>query len=281
MLMRIIKGTITLIILITILIIGGCGGVGQSNDENIDTSLQDVKDEGYFVLGMQQEIPPLIYVDRSGALNGFDLDIMKEVAARMDLELHVEDLKGKDAMLEFKEGNVDVLVQDYFLQDQQSEQESNEAFNLSKPYVQSQYVIMTRKNSNVSSIEALKEKKVGINSKSNSQNVMNRDNAFDNIKNTLDLSAFDTDQDVLAALGVGNLDAAIVDETFARYMILQKPSEFNLIGKLEEKVLRSIVFRLDDKAFKQEIDKILEEMKQDGTIESFSKEWFGYNLMIQ
>jgi polar amino acid transport system substrate-binding protein len=55
-----------------------------------DDSLQKIKEEGRFVLGLDDNFPPMGFRDESGNIVGFDIDLAKEVANRMGVEVELK-----------------------------------------------------------------------------------------------------------------------------------------------------------------------------------------------
>ena len=52
-----------------------------------DTGLEDLKAKGTFVMGFDEEYPPMGFVDENGEYVGFDIDLAKEVTSRLGVEL--------------------------------------------------------------------------------------------------------------------------------------------------------------------------------------------------
>ena len=52
-----------------------------------DDSLTKIKTSGVFVLGLDDAFPPMGFRDESNEITGFDIDVAKEVASRMGVEL--------------------------------------------------------------------------------------------------------------------------------------------------------------------------------------------------
>ena len=51
-----------------------------------DTGLADVQAKGTFVMGFDEEYPPMGFVDEKGDYVGFDIDLAKEVTSRLGVE---------------------------------------------------------------------------------------------------------------------------------------------------------------------------------------------------
>lgn len=60
----------------------------DSQAENTgDDSLQKIKDKGQLVLGLDDSFPPMGFRDTDNNIVGYDIDLAKEVAERMGVEL--------------------------------------------------------------------------------------------------------------------------------------------------------------------------------------------------
>ena len=71
------------------------------------------------------------------------------------------------------------------------------------------------------------------------------------------------------------LDAVVVDEILVRYYMKKAPGKYKVLKEDLGKEVVGVGFRKDDKEFAARIDKILDEMKKDGTCKKISMQWFG------
>ena len=62
-----------------------------------DTGLEDLKAKGTFVMGFDEEYPPMGFVDENGEYVGFDIDLAKEVTSRLGVELAARCAGGRQA----------------------------------------------------------------------------------------------------------------------------------------------------------------------------------------
>ena len=77
----------------------------------------------------------------------------------------------------------------------------------------------------------------------------------------------------------GRLDAVIGDEIVGRYYMSKHPDELEalpiVVGPVSE---FGIAFAKDNTALQSEVQKVIDEMKADGTIAKISTEWFGKDI---
>ena len=81
-------------------------------------------------------------------------------------------------------------------------------------------------------------------------------------------------------LEAGRLDAIITDEIVGRYYMSKKPDKFvclpTPVGPIGD---FGIGFRKDDTKLQGEVQKVLNEMKKDGTAGKISTKWFGSDIL--
>ena len=105
---------------------------GDSQAENAgDDSLQKIKDKGQLVLGLDDSFPPMGFRDTDNNIVGYDIDLAKEVAERMGVELIITPVDWDYKETELNDGNVDCLWNGMSVDD-----ERKEKMNLSEPYME-------------------------------------------------------------------------------------------------------------------------------------------------
>ncbi len=262
-------GFCILIVCILCVLMIGCGDGSQLENDVQDTSLQDIKEKGHFVLGINKGLPPLSYIDRNGENTGFDLELMTEVAKRMGVEIQIKSENYESGLEYLKNGEVDIL-------NGLSIGESEE-IDYSIPYIDSGSLILVRSDSQLMT-DNLENKKIGVVLNSKGHDILTSDDTF--LNSVSELLTYDTNQEVLTQLGVGIVDAAVVEEAFGRYIMRQRPSEFRIIDEIEG-IVYGMGFRNDEDTFREEVDRILDEMKEDGTMSNISRKWFGNDLILE
>jgi len=70
-----------------------------------------------------------------------------------------------------------------------------------------------------------------------------------------------------------------MDEVAARYIISRKQGAFVILADNFGTEQYGVGFRKDDIAFRDAVDKVLDEMKKDGTIDRIARKWFGKSVI--
>ena len=78
-----------------------------SKEPKVDNSLEELKGRGEFVLGLDDSFPPLGFRDESNNIVGYDIDLAKEVCARLGVTLRCQPIDWAAKEQELNTGNID------------------------------------------------------------------------------------------------------------------------------------------------------------------------------
>mgnify|MGYP002570868136 CR=1 FL=1 len=180
-----------------------------------DDSLQKVKEKKVFVLGLDDSFPPMGYRDvDSGDIIGYDIDLAKEVCARMGVELKLQPIDWDYKEAELNEGNIDCIWNGMSIDD-----ERKEKMCLSEPYMENRQVVVTLKSSGIEKVSDLKDKVVVLQKGSTAAGALDgREDVKSVIKDGAAVEVPDNVQ-AMYELRQGTSDAVVMDEIVARYYI--------------------------------------------------------------
>ena len=83
-------------------------------------------------------------------------------------------------------------------------------------------------------------------------------------------------------LASGRVDAIVLDELVGRYYITKKaknPSEYRVLEQGFAAEQMAVGMRKGDTELQAKLQKVLDEMKKDGTSAKISKQWFGVDMI--
>ena len=72
--------------------------------------LDDVKAAGKFVFGLEVGYKPFEYMDDSGNLDGYDIDVSKEISKRMGVESVPQDTNWSTVIQSMYDGSFDLIL---------------------------------------------------------------------------------------------------------------------------------------------------------------------------
>ncbi len=231
------------------------------------------KDDKKFVVGFDQEFPPMGFVADDGSYVGFDLDLAQECAKRMGMEFVAQPIAWDSKDQELKTGNIDCIWNGFTMTDERMDK-----YTWSDPYIENDQVVVVKNGSGISSLADLAGKTVAVQKDSSGLEALN-DNAA--LKDTFgELVELDSYLQAMMELEVGSVDAIVMDEIVARYEIQTSGKDFAVLDEAVASEQYGVGFLLGNTALRDEVQKTLEEMAADGTMAKISEKWFGSDVTI-
>lgn len=112
------------------------------------------------VIGTSADFPPLSFIDKDNVIRGFDIEVAKEIAKRLNLKSQVINLPFNQLLPEIKAGNIHIIAAGI----SPTPARQKKAY-FTKPYLTGNpFLAITQKvNPQISSINDLENKKVVVN----------------------------------------------------------------------------------------------------------------------
>lgn len=253
-----------------------CAGCGKTSDDGasnstaaVDDSLKNVKDSGKFVLGLDATFKPMGYTDENDQIVGFDIDVAEEVCKRMGVELVKQEINWDTKEEDLNAGRIDCIWNGMSVS-----QDRAEAMNLSEPYMENIMTFVVPADSSVKSMDDLKGKKVGVQSGSTAEEIL----VGSDIGLLITEQPMATNVEALQQMELDIVDAVFLDSVVANYEITSMGKNYKVLPDGLEEESYAIGFRKKDQALRDEVQKILHEMKEDGSLAKISTEWFGSDI---
>ncbi len=270
---------ILLLCLSLTVLLTGCGAkTAKESDTDktkapADASWQKIKDKGSFTLGLDDAFPPMGFREEgTNEIVGFDIDLAKEAAKRMGVEVKFQPVIWDTVVDELNNGNIDVIWNGLSIT---PDRQAKIAFT--SPYIADKQIIVVNKDSALTDKKALAGKKVGIQAASSAIEAVEKDAAT--FKSLGKLVQFDNNVDALLDLKSGRIDAVVVDEVVGRYYLAKHPNDYKVLKDNFGAEDFGVGLRKTDKTFLAELQKALDAMKADGTSAKISEKWFGENII--
>ncbi|MBE5775942.1 MAG: amino acid ABC transporter substrate-binding protein [Clostridiales bacterium] len=237
-----------------------------------DTSLQYILDKGTFIVGLDPAFPPMGF-DEDGVIKGYDIDLAREVCARLGVELVCQpiDWLSKEMELDYK--NIDCIWNGLSINP-----ERQESMNLSIPYLANNQVFVVLNESPINTFADLSGKTVGLQGASSAEDALNE--AADLLATLAEVVPVDDYAIALMDLNIGGVDAVLMDQVVAEYYITAKQADYRILEESLVPEEYAIGFRKADEALCSKVEEILMEMVQDGKMEEITTAWFGSNISM-
>jgi len=227
----------------------------------------DIEDEyqltGVLTVGVYPDLPPYSYKENS-ELKGFEIDLINEIAKRMELTPEFVIYNYTNEPYEaVKNKTIDCAISSNFLSPKSDDIE------YSRTYLSTYEVIMCKKDQKYFRLQDLKDKKIGV---------IRNSEAEEKAKYLLrsmnfEVITYDNLENIENDLKSGKIDAAISDKHYLNY-IQKEDDSLKFVQELDIKYV-SIVINPKNPELTEEIDEILLDMEQDGTYQKIYDKWFG------
>lgn len=185
--------------------------IEESQAPEGDESLQKILDKGKLIMGLDDSFPPMGFRDKDNKIVGYDIDLAKEVAKRMGVELVLQPIDWDSKELELISGKIDCIWNGMTITDSRVEE-----MYFVKPYIANRQIIIVGENSGIKTKSDLARKKVGLQKGSSALNAVQGDEIYSKIGK---ITEYQNNVDAFNDLKVGRIDVLVIDEVAGRYMI--------------------------------------------------------------
>lgn len=281
---KLLKGLqLTFMMMMVLALAVGCSSKEEATNEAVDTNeavvelndYEKIVERGYIVLGLDDTFAPMGFRDANDELVGFDVDLAKEVFARLDIELRFQPIDWSMKETELNSGNIDMIWNGYTITDERMEK-----VLFSKPYIKNRQIIVTKADSGIVAKADLEGKYVSAQSESSSVDAINKDADFVALIKDNAPITFDTNNEAFLDLEAGRVDAVVADEILAMYYLSQKGAEnYSVLSEDLGKEEYGIGFRKSSEALVEAVDGALNSMREDGVMGEISKKWFAEDII--
>ena len=225
-----------------------------------------------FTVGFDQDFPPFGYVDENGEFTGFDLELAKEAAKRMDMEIKLQPIDWDSKELELSSGSISCIWNGFTMNGREND------YTWTESYMDNSQVFVVKSDSGIKTQADLAGKIVTAQTDSAALNALNGDDFKDlkaSFKELLTCAQYNT---AFMDLEAGAVDAVAMDIGVAKYQIEGKESKFIILDEPIVKEQYAVGFYKGNSEMRDKVQKALDEMAADGTFKKISEKWFGYDV---
>ena len=224
-------------------------------------------------MGLDDAFPPMGYREEgTNDIIGFDIDMAKEVASRLEVELELQPVIWDTIIEELNGGNIDLIWNGMSITPARQEK-----IIFTEPYLDNAQIIIVQKGSAINTKADLDGKIIGLQGGSSAMDAVQADEAT--YETFGDLVEFASNDEALLDLAAGRLDAVVVDQIVGRYYISKKADVYEVLEEDFGAEEFGIGFRKDDVAFRDAVQNALDDMKADGASAKISEKWFGADIV--
>ncbi len=239
-----------------------------------DTSLSKVEEAKTLVVATSGTLYPSSYYNDENELVGYDVDVAKEVAKRLGVEITFKEYNVDGQVSSLTRGEADFAANDFGLTDERAEK-----FSLSTPIKYSFDSMIVRKSddSGIASLEDLDGKKAAGEPNTSYMRLAESYGA--------ELVTYDnaTNDQYLTDVANGRTDVILNDYYLQKMAVAALP---DIPVKILEDVYfnpneTGFLFLKDHKALQEKVDAVLAEMKEDGRLKELAETYFQTDISVK
>ncbi|WP_368741756.1 transporter substrate-binding domain-containing protein [Enterococcus casseliflavus] len=239
-----------------------------------DTSLSKVEEAKTLVVATSGTLYPSSYYNDENELVGYDVDVVKEVAKRLGVEITFKEYNVDGQVSSLTRGEADFAANDFGLTDERAEK-----FSLSTPIKYSFDSMIVRKSddSGIASLEDLDGKKAAGEPNTSYMRLAESYGA--------ELVTYDnaTNDQYLTDVANGRTDVILNDYYLQKMAVAALP---DIPVKILEDVYfnpneTGFLFVKDHQALQEKVDAVLAEMKEDGRLKELAETYFQTDISVK
>lgn len=258
------KGKVLFAIVATIvLFLAGCGKKEKEQD-----SLKAIQDKGEIVVGIMGTYAPYNFMNKEKEYDGFDVDIAKELAKRLNVEAKFVAQEFSGLIPSLQKGKFDILVSQVAITEARQKQ-----IDFTEPYITNDVkVIVKEDNTSIQSVEDFKGKKIGVGLGTNDEAFL-RTELMPKVGD-FQINTYDDVITTLKDLDAGRVDATINNVYALKPVIEQNGFRVKAVGEPIKSDKAAVAVKKGNTDLVNALNKALDEMKKDGTYREIFVKWF-------
>ncbi len=249
--------------LLFLIILVSCGCAQKSNEPDL---YQTILKKDKIVVGTSFNSKPFAFVDKDGKVKGIEADLAREIAKRMlgdPNKVVFKDITPQERIKAVKAGDVDILISTMTITPRRKR-----LISFSEPYFVAGQVVCVKKDRKIESIDDLINKRVIV---------ILGTTGEDNIRRfapNIFIWGYGNNEEAINAFKNEGAEAITTDDALLQGLAMENSNYVILPKKLTEEPY-GIAFRKsrNTKAFKENLNKILNDIHDDGTLNAIKEKW--------
>ncbi len=246
--------------------------VEASESNTYEESQDSAQESAPIIVGMSGGYKPYTFIDENNELTGFDVDVWKEIGNRIDREVTFQtaDFSGLFGLLD--SGKITTIANQITVNEKRLEK-----YDFSKAYVYyGAQLVVKGDNDQITDLESLKGKKVGVSLGSNYEELVK---TFD-VNDEIDVITYESYQASLQDVSLGRIDAVLNDKLAGMLAIKESGLDLKLGGQPVELMFNAFPFTKteENKELLRDVNQAIMDMREDGRLEEISLKWFDIDI---
>lgn len=260
------KWLLAFMTLLIVAVLAACGTGSAKEDDSTVSDSNGGEQKKTLVVGTSADYPPFEYVDttKGDEIIGFDIELIKIAAEKLGYEVEVKDMDFTTLIPALQTKQLDVVISCVT-----PTEEREEVVDFSIPYYEAQQYLLFNKSKGYKEISQLKGSKVGAQTSSIQLDLAEELAA----KNGFQVESRNLIPELVQEINIGRLDAAVIENIVSENYLANNKDLAAFPIEEEDPNYKAIVYQ-EGSPLKAEMDKVIEELIKDGTIDQLKAKWF-------
>ncbi len=220
-----------------------------------------------FKHGFDLDYPPYSYIDDSGKVGGFDVEMAQAVCEYYGWQYEAVPFNWDAKDAELNAGSCDCIWSGFTVNGREDD------YLWSKPYSDNTQMIMVNKNSGIETLADLAGKIVGVQTSTSAYDLLNDEEGQAELCKTFaSLEVYETYTIAFNDLKAGAIDAIAIDVTSGNYL-MSGQEDYGYLDEALGSEQYAIGFRKDDTELRDKIDAALDALVADGTYDTIGQKY--------
>lgn len=256
------------VLALAVLLLAGCGNSEGGSSEEPATAWDEIQEEGVLTVATSGTLFPTSYREEgTDNLTGFEVEVVREIAERLELEVDFTELGFDEMLTSVQTGQVDMAANDI-----EVTEDREDKFAFSTPFKYSYGTAIVREDdlSGIETMEDLEGKKAAGASTSVYMETAREYGAEEVVYDNA------TNETYLRDVAIGRTDV-ILNDYYLQTLAIANYPDLNITIHPDLKYSPSevgVVMKKENTELTENVNRVIEEMLEDGTITEISAEFF-------
>jgi cystine transport system substrate-binding protein len=230
--------------------------------------LGNIKKAGEIKIGLEGTYPPFSFVDESGKLSGFEVELSEALAKELGVKVKLQATPWDGILAALESKRLDAVVNQVTISE-----ERKKKYDFSKPYTVSgiQALVLKKNIDAIKTADDLAGKKVGVGLGTNYEQWVRA-----NVPGA-DVRTYDDDPTKFADLNNGRTDAILIDRLAALEYAKKAPKTV-AAGEAFSRQEAGVALRKGEPELLAAVNKAIDELRADGTLKKLSEKYFNADV---
>lgn len=259
------------LLLISVLAAAVLAACGKSGEKENTNALETIKEEDKIVFGVKNDTRLFgLKNPSSGEIEGFDIDIAKEIAKQIvgdEKKIEFKEVTSKTRVPMLQNGQIDAIIATMTITEERKKE-----VDFSDVYFEAGQSLLVKKGSSIKSIDDVKEgtKVLAVKGSTSTQNIREKSPKAEVLE-------YENYTEAFTALKSGQGDVLTTDNAIL-YGMAAEDNNYEVVGEPFTDEPYGIAVKKGNEDLLKEINAVLKELKTSGKYDEIYKKWIKEDL---